>query len=568
MDLSLNDTRRAILAAPGHLLIQGGPGCGKTTIALLKAAAFADTLEPEQHVLFLSFSRAAVRQISDRMRGLLPPAARDRLEIRTFHAFFLELVRAHGPLLTGVPSSFIAPDREQQMRADFDGDWGQETRRLAGQGRYVFDRLADTAATLLHLPAVGALYRNTYPLIIIDEFQDTNEDQWRAVQALGQTSTVVCLADPDQRIFDHLEGVDEKRIEQVIEYLNPTLFDLSEDNHRSPDGGLLEYANAVLRNTPMKPPSTVITRIYTWPDTFEAMVHRVIIALQNHLQPQLGRPPTIAVLTPTNRLVAQISEAITTDQADPLAAGKVLPAIDHDLNWDPNLSAAAGHVVASILEWPARPRLQALTATLNAVADFYRVKLTGGTIGARSKIRTIVNAVTALQAGRPVRAKAAKTLAQYYDTGIELQGEPVGDWQLARARLRGASDLEEIASQARLLRLFKATDALAWALIDIWNGSNAYTSAAAAVRGVLTNETLDAVQAEPAAVTLMTMHKSKGKEFDAVIIAERKYALPLLDPDWDKTRTQRARRVLRVALTRPRHGVILVRPDGVPPLTG
>ena len=65
--MDLDETRRAILDTVGHLLIEGGPGSGKTTIALLKAARTVETLEPEQRVLFLSFSRAAVRQISDRL---------------------------------------------------------------------------------------------------------------------------------------------------------------------------------------------------------------------------------------------------------------------------------------------------------------------------------------------------------------------------------------------------------------------------------------------------------------------------------------------------------------------
>jgi DNA helicase II / ATP-dependent DNA helicase PcrA len=108
--MDLDDNRRAILDAAGHLLIGGGPGSGKTTIALLKAARTLETLEPEQRVVFLSFSRAAVRQISDRVAEHLPRALRDHLEIRTFHAFFLDLVRAHGPLLTGKRAVFLPPD--------------------------------------------------------------------------------------------------------------------------------------------------------------------------------------------------------------------------------------------------------------------------------------------------------------------------------------------------------------------------------------------------------------------------------------------------------------------------
>ena len=104
--------------------------------------------------------------------------------------------------------------------------------------------------------------------------------------------------------------------------------------------------------------------------------------------------------------------------------------------------------------------------------------------------------------------------------------------------------------------------------MDAWDGQNAYTDAAQAVRRVLANETLEASQAEPVAVSLMNMHKSKGKEFDAVIIAEGQYSAPLLDPTWNATRSQAARRLLRVAITRARHGVILVRSAECARLTG
>ena len=64
---------------------------GKTTIALLKAATSSASLEAEQRILFLSFSRAAVRQVTDRIRTTLTSAQRSTLEVRTFHSFFLDL---------------------------------------------------------------------------------------------------------------------------------------------------------------------------------------------------------------------------------------------------------------------------------------------------------------------------------------------------------------------------------------------------------------------------------------------------------------------------------------------
>jgi len=227
--MELDQTRRDILAATGHLLIEGGPGSGKTTIALMKAAQTVDTLQAEQKVLFLSFSRAAVRQISDRVGEHLTRDTRDHLEIRTFHAFFLDLVRAHGPLLTGTPSVFLPPDAENQIKAGHDGDWDAETHELARRGIYVFDQLAATAATLLERsPALRRLYSDRYPLLIVDEFQDTNIDQWRAIKALSQNSTIICLADPDQRIYDaFVKGIDEARLQHAVDALNPTRFDLA-----------------------------------------------------------------------------------------------------------------------------------------------------------------------------------------------------------------------------------------------------------------------------------------------------------------------------------------------------
>ena len=63
MKMELCDKRKAIIAQDGHLLVLGGPGSGKTTIALFKAQGRFATLKPGQEILFLSFSRAAIRQV-------------------------------------------------------------------------------------------------------------------------------------------------------------------------------------------------------------------------------------------------------------------------------------------------------------------------------------------------------------------------------------------------------------------------------------------------------------------------------------------------------------------------
>ncbi|SCF01104.1 UvrD-helicase domain-containing protein [Micromonospora tulbaghiae] len=565
--MDLDNDRLAILAVEGHLLISGGPGCGKTTIALLKAKAGVAELKVEQKVLFLSFSRAAVRQITDRMSGLLNRSVRQRLEVRTFHAFFMDVVKSHGRLRTGLPSAFITPDREHQLRADFDGDWTVETLRMAQEeGRYVFDLLAWTAATLFEeYPKLAALYSDTYPTVIVDEFQDTNEDQWRAIKALSHASTIICLADPDQRIFDYVPGVDELRIQHAMDFLNPRSFDLSKDNHRSPGNGLLAYANAVLNNDPTVPvPNDVTIGTYTWPSSVETRIHQYLIALRDYLQKKLDTEPTIAVLAPTNALVGRLSEAVSTDAE---INGTVYPAVEHELHLDQDLASTAAYAVASIMEWPGLRHEDALLATLEAVCDYFRVKATK-TSGAKSTVRTLERALTALKSNTTIRAKTATVLLKAQAEGIQLSGNPVQDWQLARARLTGSAELSELFAKARLVRLLKATDAIGRALIDTWDG-NAYIDAAAVVRRVLANRMIDENRFEEAAhVSFMNMHKSKGKEFDGVIIAETKFGRDqLIDPSSSDSDIRARRRLLRVAITRARHHVVIVRHATQPPLT-
>lgn len=60
------DLRDTVIACEKHILVLGGPGSGKTTLALRKAVhRIRQGLLPGQSVLFLSFSRAAVARIAD-----------------------------------------------------------------------------------------------------------------------------------------------------------------------------------------------------------------------------------------------------------------------------------------------------------------------------------------------------------------------------------------------------------------------------------------------------------------------------------------------------------------------
>jgi DNA helicase-2/ATP-dependent DNA helicase PcrA len=236
LKIELDQTRKDIIAAQSHLLVTGGPGSGKTTIALIKAQERCQTLLPGQEVLFLSFSRAAVRQILIRCKDILRPTERKLIQVKTYHLFCLEALTAHGRLLCGRQVRFMYPGDERLAKSMFDGAWDEERLRLSvEEGLYVFDLVAPAIAMLFErCAAVRTLYANKYPLVIVDEFQDTDDDQWRIIQKFLESTEVFCLADPEQRIFEYQENVDPRRIEALRELIHPAEFDLGGDNHRIP----------------------------------------------------------------------------------------------------------------------------------------------------------------------------------------------------------------------------------------------------------------------------------------------------------------------------------------------
>src|ERR1700694_4777166 len=84
--------RQRVLDAAGHVIVLGGPGSGKTTIAFKKALVRIETgMLLGQSVLFLSFSRAAVARIVQASRLELPRKDRALLDVQTFHSFFWDL---------------------------------------------------------------------------------------------------------------------------------------------------------------------------------------------------------------------------------------------------------------------------------------------------------------------------------------------------------------------------------------------------------------------------------------------------------------------------------------------
>jgi DNA helicase-2/ATP-dependent DNA helicase PcrA len=559
---------KSILNTSGHVLVAGGPGSGKTTVALLKAQRRCGSLGPEQEVLFLSFSRAAVRQILSRCKTILTVSERKRIEVKTYHSFCLEVLQSHGRLLGGRAARFLFPGEERLQKSTFEGDWESEQARLVTQeGLFCFNLFASSVANLFERCfAVRQLYAKKYPLIIVDEFQDTDDDQWRIVQELAKASEVVCLADPEQRIFEYRHNVNPKRLDSLRELIGPTEFDLGRENYRSPTTDILQFADAVLRNETSLPKTNDVKIVHYQGKAFNSIVHAGVLWTFSELSKREVDNPCVAILCRSNPFVAQLSILLSERHT---FKSQTLPPVEHDVVWDAELAAAAARIVGSILEWPGQTRTLAVGATLQLIAHYYRLKnAENPSSSAAENVRKFSEAAVAVTKKSTPKTKAAKNLSAVFDSGIVLHGDPVYDWRQARNILSEIKSLNEVFREARMVRLFRATDALGASLESLWLTSGNYAGASSVVRRVLDRERLLAADRDPRGCVLMTIHKSKGKEFDGVVLVEGAFVSPFFDQNRENPPFERSRRLLRVGITRARYVTTIIRPVNSLPLVG
>ena len=102
--------RQAIACLRGPLLVLAPVGTGKTTvIAHRAAAAIAAGIDP-RHLLCLSFTNRAAREMRERILTLLGPRAGE-VTVRTFHGFCTHVLRHESDAL-GIPADFTICDEE------------------------------------------------------------------------------------------------------------------------------------------------------------------------------------------------------------------------------------------------------------------------------------------------------------------------------------------------------------------------------------------------------------------------------------------------------------------------
>lgn len=452
------------------------------------------------------------------------------------------------------------PKKGERETADWLAWQAERERLFAEEGQICFDWFAPKSSELLErCQMLRELVADTHPVIIVDEAQDTGNAAWSCIEKLAGLCQIICLADLDQQIFDHLEGVGPERIEHIKEALAPAFVDLGSDNNRSPGTEIAMFGNDILARTPRRAPYAGVSRIQY--DPRHEPVQWMRMALGRFFSGAKAdglELESMAILATTGGGVAKISAALS-------GGAKPIP---HKVLFDEAAVLLSARLAAFLLE-PKPPERRAvdIATCLELLASIRRAD---GSATAIKQAATYLKWSTSIAGGKPPKTNLARSAEALINGAADLVliGDPGRDWIQIKTLLyrTGVIEFKQVAGALDYLIAFNRGKRISASLSEMWMTTGAYTSARQGLDNALMQDQLLADGNDAQGIHVMTIHKSKGKQFDAVILVResirqgaREFRSSLV---WrgDEAPYDRSRKILRVGITRARRYVLMLEP--------
>ena len=287
-----NAQREAVSSESQSLLVLAGAGSGKTRVIAHRVAWIVKALNiSPQSLLTVTFTNKAAREMRGRIEEILEDQLGD-FWCGTFHGISHRILRRHWEE-AGLRKEFAILDSEDQLRVVKrvckslqidDSKWPakqiqwyinkekDEGRRPedAETGDYFSEQMTNIYSEYQalcnqeSLVDFGELLLRTYELIdgnekilnhyrarfkhiLVDEFQDTNEVQYKFLLLLkGNENNISAVGDDDQSIYGW-RGAKSDNINRFTKDLKNTQVVRLEQNYRSTQV-ILDAANAVIQN--------------------------------------------------------------------------------------------------------------------------------------------------------------------------------------------------------------------------------------------------------------------------------------------------------------------------------
>lgn len=286
----LNQEQLAAVTHEGKsLLILAGAGSGKTRVITTKIAYLISKKNVNPYsILSVTFTKKAANEMRERAVAIEPRA--ENAQIRTFHSFGAWFLRKYAEEAGVVPSFTVYDDddmailvrkavpslskKEAQAAAreislakdycllpeddlgfigsqfDLNDIYSRYEKRLRSTGNVDFGDLILLPVRLMkEFDYVAQEVHNRFKVIMVDEYQDSNIAQYRMLQTLsgineGNDSYVCVVGDDDQSIY-HFRGAEVQNILSFPEKFPGTDIIRLEQNYRS-TAKILDAASLVV----------------------------------------------------------------------------------------------------------------------------------------------------------------------------------------------------------------------------------------------------------------------------------------------------------------------------------
>lgn len=595
----------AVINTEGPMLIMAGAGSGKTKVLTCRVANLLQKGVRPYRILAITFTNKAAAEMRERVNNMSGPAAKD-VWLFTFHAFCARFLRMEIDKLPGYGGNFAIYDTAdsqnlikqilKEMNLDDKrfqpsgilsrisnaknalqdaaafarqaGDFYEQKvadiysryeQKLQLNNALDFDDLLMLSIKLLQEnKEVREKYQDRFDYLLVDEYQDTNHAQYLLTKFLAAKHRNICVVgDADQSIYGWRGADIQNILDFEKDYPDAKVIKL-EQNYRSTQI-ILDAANAVIENNTGRKPKNLWTENKSGADIiyFQAVDERdearfVIEQLQNLQRTKNKKLGDMAILYRTNtqsRIFEEmlIKSGISYNMVGGLKFYERKEIKDIIAYLRVIFNPADSLSLLRIINVPKRgigdaslAKIQAYAAA-NDVSLFEAVSNAAAIDGLSSRfvsklddLAGIIFELMNLASEAPVEDLIDRVLR---DTGYleELENERTPQ---AQSRIDNLHELISVAQE--------------FAASEEENNLENFLAHVALVSDI------DDTELGEDAITLMTLHSSKGLEFPVVFLVGMEEGLfPHVRTLMDETEIEEERRLCYVGITRAKEKLFL-----------
>ncbi len=614
---TLNEPQRAaVTTIDGPVLVIAGAGSGKTRVLTMRIAYLLQQGVKPYNILALTFTNKAAREMKERIASIVGEEQSRQLWMGTFHSVFARILRTEADAM-GLSRDFTIYDtadskslikkivKEKQLDEKTYKDSlvlssiSQAKNDLIGPETYAHDvnyierdksrkcpRIAEIYAQYAlqckksnaldfddllyytHLlfrehPDILQRYQQRFQYLLVDEYQDTNHAQYIIVKKMVEQHRNICVVGDDAQSIYSFRGA---RIENILglqnDYPDLKVFKL-EQNYRSTQN-IVNAANSLIEKNQGRLKKTVFSEgeegdlirvCSAASDIDEATM--VVKDMQIRMRTEALKPSQFAILYRTNAQSRVLEDALRKRNVPyKIYGGLAFYQRKEVKDVLAYLRLTVNHTdseaLRRIINVPARSIGETTQERLIAIANTLQIPLwealtpsvmteAGLSAATQNKVQRFVSLI--------------ETFALQIDklNAYEFTAEVLTQSGLMRDLTENQKDSEGKERYANVNELLNSLHSYVEERIETGNDTHirSYLEEVALITDMDHDDT------DTDRVKLMTIHSSKGLEFDNV------YIVGVEDETFPSQRTyspqeiEEERRLMYVAITRARNNVTI-----------